>query len=107
MRSSWLLMAAVGGVRNALRSSIRRRSRNRYASTEYAMNIFRSLVGDENPGPTHIIRRGEMLPFAVMPIGWKRKNFEKASSVLSILRAKWDRRRLCARKRFGGAVIAR
>ena len=71
------------------------------------MNIFRSLVGDENADPTRVIRRGEMLLFAVMPIGWKRKNFEKASNVLSILRAKRDRRRLCARKRFGGAAIGR
>src|SRR6266567_3693764 len=52
------------------------------------MNIFRSLVGDEDPSPTCVIRRGEMLPFAVTPTTWRRKNFTKASDVSSTLRTK-------------------
>src|SRR6266566_7202624 len=52
------------------------------------MNTFRTLVDDEDPSPTCVIRRGEMLPFAVTPTTWRRKNFTKASDVSSTLRTK-------------------
>src|SRR5438093_3150283 len=105
MGSSWLSMSAACQVRNAIRNSIRRRSRDRYANAEFAMNIFRSLVGDENQDPARGIRHGEMLHFAATPITSRRKNFTKASDVSSTLQTKPVGRRSCAQKPSGGTAI--
>src|SRR5205814_5146334 len=106
MESSCLSMCAVCRVRNAIRNLIKRRFPPRYTKSEFATNIFLNWVVDENRNTIRAIQRGAMLLFAAMPITWRRKNFAKAWIDLSILQTMPDGLRLCARKRFGGVVIA-